>query len=683
MQHNIKTGASADIQEAINKANKSEGSRPAGRSQVLWVERDEVKLLLLGCDDGSVEVYRVPDLVLVATIKSQTKLIQSISLHPEFMVDGKEASKESRQLLACASNEHGLHIHDLGAVFELAPNVSSPLCIVSPAKELKAHLQRVIEVAWSPHTEGRLVSVSYDFTCQVWDALTGTPLHNFRGHTGRLMCCMWHPALEVVLSGGEEGALMCWKPEECKDTHPVERKREKRGKAFKPEDVAEATAKNPTKEATPKKEDPPSNDVSAVAELSFDDLLAQHRAQQSKAKEVQLNGDHPTKEEVGKNGSEATTRPSFKKAARKDFKKMAFPVCSASETKSRSKAGEECILISKINEQNAAECEEDQKADLSDQFSQLSLDSNSPHLALFTADREAMLGLLDKETDALKGEDKELASQISIWSGDLGPVIESAITEACLTERLVALSAGVSTLLWRRASKAFGFQLVKVGDIVRGSDYLLMAGAVREAISELSKAGQHRAALAVARTRLPASDPTPAEVLAAWARQSGADGNFATAARCWAGAGDRVRSAEQLARLGDPKSLQAAAVLAGSEGRGPLYARQALTSCLYSGDVKGATSLAAQVEELSWAKPLCTVHTALLEVAEGRGGIENGQLQQEDLGLLGRLRQDVGDIGEKEKVELESFSTSSTHADEQKRKLLQVRRAGHIFNNYA
>ena len=329
--------------------------------------------------------------------------------------------------------------------------------------------------------------------------------------------------------------------------------------------------------------------------------------------------------------------------------------------------------VSKINEEKkAAECK-DQKADLSDQFSQLSLNSNSPHLALFTADREAMLGLLDKETEALSGEDKELASQISIWSGDLGPVIERSITEACLTERLVALSAGVSTLLWRRAAKAFGLQLVKLGDIVRGSDYLLMAGAVREAIGELSKAGQHRAALAVARTRLPASDPTSAEVLAAWAKQSGADGNFATAARCWAGAGDRVRSAEQLARLGDPKSLQAAAVLAGSEGRGPLYARQALTSCLYSGDMKSVISLATQVEELAWAKPLCTVHTALLAVVEGKGEKENGQLEKDDLGLLGRLRKDVGNIGATEKEELESFSTSSTHSDEQKRKLLQVK----------
>ena len=667
LQHNIKTGASSDIQEAINSANNSDGARPAGRSQVLWVERGEIKLLLLGCDDGSVEVYRVPDLVQVATIKSHTKLIQSISLHPEFMADGKEASKESSMLLACASNEYGIHIHDLGAVFELAPNVTSPLNIISPARELKGHLQRVIELAWSPHTEGRLVSVSYDFTCQVWDALTGAPLHNFRGHSGRLMCCMWHPALDMVLTGGEEGALMCWKPEECQDHHPIERKKEKRGKAFKMDDVAEATAQSQTKEATPKKDEVGS--IGGSAELSFDELLAQHRAQQSK---VKVNGDHAVREEVIENGSEATSRVT-KKAARSSFKKMAFPVCSASEVKSKGKAGEECVLINKMNKQKTTTESKNQNTDLADQFSQLSLDANAPHLALFIDDRVSMLSLLDKETEALKVEDKELASQVSIWSGDLGPVIENAITEACLTERLVALSAGVSTLLWRRAAKAFGLQLVKVGDVTKGADYLLMAGAVREAISELSKAGQHRAALAVARTRLPASDPTAAELLAAWAVQCGADGNFATAARCWAGAGDHLRCAEQLARLGDPKSLQAAAVLAGSQGRGPLYARQALTAFLYSGDMKSASALVGEVEALSWAKPLCSVHSEVLAVVEGKKESEKNGLPGKDrLGLLEKLRNDFAQIGEKEKDEIESFSSSSTHVDEKKKRLLQV-----------
>ena len=56
------------------------------------------------------------------------------------------------------------------------------------------------------------------------------------------------------------------------------------------------------------------------------------------------------REEVIENGSEATSRIT-KKAARSNFKKMAFPVCSASEVKSKGKAGEECVLINKMNKQ--------------------------------------------------------------------------------------------------------------------------------------------------------------------------------------------------------------------------------------------------------------------------------------------------------------------------------------------
>ena len=47
------------------------------------------------------------------------------------------------------------------------------------------------------------------------------------------------------------------------------------------------------------------------------------------------------------------------------------------------------------------------------------------------------------------------------------------------------------------------------------------------------------------------------------------------------------------------------------------------------------------------------MHTALLAVVEEKGEKENGQPKDEEFGLLARLRKDVGDIGEKEKEELE------------------------------
>jgi WD40 repeat protein len=102
------------------------------------VQREQVKLLLIGCDDGTIKLYMVPSLSLVATIKSQSKLIQSLSLHPHHMEDGEQPS------LASASNEFPIYIFDLGRV---------PQVLVSPTIVLL--VLRLIKVAWSPPHPGQ------------------------------------------------------------------------------------------------------------------------------------------------------------------------------------------------------------------------------------------------------------------------------------------------------------------------------------------------------------------------------------------------------------------------------------------------------------------------------------------------------------------------------------------------
>ena len=74
---------------------------------------------------------------------------------------------------------------------------------MSPKLKLEGHTSPVIEVAWSPHTQGRLVSCSYDFTAIVWDVRGGgSPLCSFSGHQGRVMCCLWHPVREELVITG-------------------------------------------------------------------------------------------------------------------------------------------------------------------------------------------------------------------------------------------------------------------------------------------------------------------------------------------------------------------------------------------------------------------------------------------------------------------------------------------------
>jgi WD40 repeat protein len=65
---------------------------------------------------------------------------------------------------------------------------------------LKGHTRSVTDIAWCPHNPELIASASMDATVQVWNALTGTPLANYRHHAGRVfgVRCVSH----VVNPGG-------------------------------------------------------------------------------------------------------------------------------------------------------------------------------------------------------------------------------------------------------------------------------------------------------------------------------------------------------------------------------------------------------------------------------------------------------------------------------------------------
>ena len=84
-QHCTMSSKGLDIQGTIEKAN-TVPSKVSGKSQVVWAEREQVKLLLLGCYDGTTDIYKVPTLSLVVTIKSQSKLNQSLSMMLEMLL---------------------------------------------------------------------------------------------------------------------------------------------------------------------------------------------------------------------------------------------------------------------------------------------------------------------------------------------------------------------------------------------------------------------------------------------------------------------------------------------------------------------------------------------------------------------------------------------------------------------
>ena len=219
VQHDLATGKGQEL---------SLGSSQ-GKSQVVVTDRGDLQLLLVGYEDGSVQVYLHPSLTLLVNIKSQSKLIQSLALHPQYLSDGSQA--EYSEYLASASNEFPVHIFDLAQIVKgAAESEVATEVLVTPTLSLAGHLQRVIELAWAPHDSRLLCSVSYDWSAQVgplysrhhyhyhnyhqvWDVSTGAPLHNFSGHCGRVMCCLWHPTRPgLVITGSEDTTLHIWDP---------------------------------------------------------------------------------------------------------------------------------------------------------------------------------------------------------------------------------------------------------------------------------------------------------------------------------------------------------------------------------------------------------------------------------------------------------------------------------------
>ena len=199
----------------------------------------------------------------------------------------------------------------------------------------------------------------------------------------------------------------------------------------------------------------------------------------------------------------------------------------------------------------------------------------------------------------MQAEDPEARAVLSLWSGDLERVVEAAIRTGTVTERMLSLCAGVSQRLWRRAAVAAGQQCVREGEVSRGADYLLSAGQVLEAVSLLSNNGHHRAAVAIARSRLPLDSEAVRDVMRRWASQCQSDGNYSLAAKCWLSLGETGEASEVLAKLssstGDQDCLRLAARLSPDVEKANVYRTQCLAQCLERAD----QDLALQIIQVS------------------------------------------------------------------------------------
>ncbi|XP_064243528.1 gem-associated protein 5 isoform X2 [Passer domesticus] len=561
-------GEANDINKVIRDTNSIKHKLPA-RTEVSW--KPDGKLLALGNEDGSIEIFQAPNLKLLCTIQQHHKLINAIRWHHEH-----GTQPELSYLIASGSVNATIYVHNLKSVVENSSE--NPLTITEPFRTLAGHTAKITSLSWSPHHEGRLVSACYDGTAQVWDVMKEEPLCNYRGHQGRLLSVQWSPVdADCVYTGADDFSVHKWHISKQEHTRPPQGKKSielEKKRSIQPKVKAKKKKKPVGK--SPGKED--ANDAMngddsmkemLLEENGVSDHEGEKEAQEAElADKVSVTVSRDTSSPACDYSSFSLPKPSVtQKAApvKKDPpKEKPTPDASLKKRKPRSILPFSTLMDHRSKEELHQDClrlaaclktkdnNEDVSPDLKD----------SIHLGLFT-DRDSLHKMIDMEgKHHLENGHAELFQQLMLWKGDMKGVLQAAAERGQLTDQLVAMSPMVGYQAWVWTVEAFAKQLCFQEQYVKAASHLLSIHKVYEAIELLKVNNFYREAIVMAKARLRPEDPVLKDLYTSWAALLEKDGHYSMAAKCYLGASSPYDAVKVLSKKGDVASLKTAAELA-------------------------------------------------------------------------------------------------------------------------
>uniref|UniRef100_A0A669PRW2 Gem nuclear organelle associated protein 5 n=1 Tax=Phasianus colchicus TaxID=9054 RepID=A0A669PRW2_PHACC len=569
------SGEANDINKTIRDTNSIKHKLPA-RTEISW--KPDGKLLALGNEDGSIEIFQAPSLKLLCTIQQHHKLINAIRWHHEHGSD-----PELSYLIASGSVNAIIYVHNLKSVIESTSE--SPLTITEPFRTLVGHTAKVTSLSWSPHHEGRLVSACYDGTAQVWDVMKEEPLCNYRGHQGRLLCVQWSPVdSDSIYTGADDFSVHKWliskqehtRPPQGKKSIELEKKRSIQPKV-KAKKKKKPVGKSPTKQDL---SDAMNGDESTKDTVLEENGLSDHEGEKE-AQETELpNKDcmdtslsaydyssfSSSKPFVTPKATPLKKDPPKEKPApdtslKKRKPRSLLPFSTSMDHRSKDELHQDCLRLAtclKTKDHN-----EGVSPDL----------QNRIHLGLFT-DRASLHNMIDVEGKYhLENGHPELFQQLMLWKGDMKGVLQAAAERGELTDQLVAISPMVGYQAWVWTVEAFAKQLCFQEQYVKAASHLLSIHKVYEAVELLKVNNFYRLeAIVIAKARLRPEDPILKDLYTSWAALLEKDGHYSMAAKCYLGASSPYDAVKVLAKKGDAASLKTAAELALISGEEELSA---------------------------------------------------------------------------------------------------------------
>uniref|UniRef100_A0A673XSI7 Gem nuclear organelle associated protein 5 n=1 Tax=Salmo trutta TaxID=8032 RepID=A0A673XSI7_SALTR len=575
-------GEATDIDRVIKDTNSIK-HKLSPHTDLSW--KPDGKVVAIGNEDGSIEVYQAPTLKLLCTIQQHHKIINVLRWHHDH-----SSLPELQYLLASGSSNALVYVHDLRTVIETPPE--SPVVMTEAYRSLAGHTAKITGLAWSPHHDGRLVTVCYDGTAQVWDVQKEEGLCNYRGHRGRLLCVQWSPVdPDLVWTGADDFTVQEWAVSKQEFTKPPKTKKTLDQKAkLKAKKKKKATGKG-----------------GAKVEESLSLIGEGNKGGASPAP-----GERPSDNEEEEEGSETTSISSVtgstavfvsirlhplqpllrsvfppEVSLKKRKPRSMLPLSTSMDHRPREDLQQDCLNLATVRH-SEAHC----VPGLGDHI----------QLGLF-ADRDALYRMFQEEEEGhVEAGHYESAVYLRLWKGDIAGALQVATEKGELSDHLLSVAPMAGYQVWLKTVDVYVKQLCLQEQFLKAASHLLSINKVYEAIDLLKSHQLYREAIALAKARLQPDDPVLKELYTTWAAVLEKDGHLSTAAKCYLAMDSSFDAAKVIAKKNDPVSLKTAASLAKIAGESDLS---------YSLSLRCAKDLASSQDWLG-AQQLLSTHESLL-----------------------------------------------------------------------
>uniref|UniRef100_A0A667XLE8 Gem nuclear organelle associated protein 5 n=1 Tax=Myripristis murdjan TaxID=586833 RepID=A0A667XLE8_9TELE len=525
------SGEASDIDKLIRDTNSIK-HKLSPHTDLSW--KPNGKVVAIGNEDGSIDVYQAPSLKLLCSIQQHHKIINTLRWHHDH-----SSQPELHYLLASGSSNAKVYVHNLRSIIESPAD--SPVVLTEPYRRLCGHTTKITGMAWSPHHDGRLVTVCYDGTAQVWDVQQEAAVCNYRGHVGPLLCVDWSPVdPDVVWTGGRDFTVQEWRLSKQEFTKPP--------KGKKMLELVEKMKVNPKKKKNKKA------GGATPAEILTPSVNGERgRGGETAAAREELSED----EEADGSSTSSSVKSTVLLtelhllSMKKRKPRSMLPLSTSMDHRSKEELLQDCITLATVTN-SQGECASPVTVCVGEHI----------HLGLFS-DRQALYRMFEAEEEGhVEAGHYDSVTYLRLWSGDLEGALRVATERGELSDHLLSIAPMAGYAVWCRTVEAYVKQLCLQEQYLKAASHLLSINKVYEAVQLLHSHKMYREAIALVKARLPADEPVLKELYSSWAVVLEKDGHLSSAAKCYLAAGASFDAAKVIAKKNDVSSLRTAASLA-------------------------------------------------------------------------------------------------------------------------